>query len=163
MEVAIERLHVFDRADAGDLVEWAKLFDVQKIPDLDLAVLAEAEFLNSFRRLLRLSRAQRHAEDLYTIMFCGVANQGAPPAAHVEKPLARLEPQFATNQIELCHLRFVDCRIRFFEISATVNELRIEPEPPEFHRQIVMVTDRFPRPAGRTAITCQFRRVIRPA
>ena len=162
IKVALERLHVFDRADAGDLVERTQRFGVEKIPDLDLAAFAQAERLNSLRCLLGLSRAQRQAEGPYSIMFGRVANQRAPATAHVEKPFPRLEPQFATNQIELRHLRLVDGSVRFFEIGAAVNELRIEPEPPEFHRQIVVVTDRLPRPASRMTIARQSRRVIGP-
>jgi hypothetical protein len=52
---------MFDRAHAGDLVERSQFLDIEEIPHLYLATLAQAQLPDSFYGVLCLVLGQRYA------------------------------------------------------------------------------------------------------
>ena len=75
------------------------------------------------------------------IALRGVEQERAPAAADVEEALARRESQLAADVVELLHLRCVESVGSGTEISARVDEIRVEPHGVERIGHVVVVTD----------------------
>src|SRR5262245_25059124 len=72
-------------------------------------------------------------------MLGGVAREGAPSAADVEKFFAGPQTQLAADHVELVALRGGEVVVPVFEIGAGVDHLGIEKERVERVRQVVVV------------------------
>src|SRR5436189_275919 len=68
-------------------------------------------------------------------------NERAPATANVEQSLARAQPQFTTDVIELLFLRGTEITVRRLEIRARVNHAPIQPEPVKIIRNVIMKCD----------------------
>ena len=77
------------------------------------------------------------------VVLGGVNGERAPAATYVEKCLIWLEPQLATNHVELVALRSREVVVRLGEKGAAVDHLGIEKERIEFVRKIVVILNVF--------------------
>ena len=83
--------------------------------------------------------------DRDSIVAGHVYGQSAPTAADIDHGLARPQPQFAADVIQLGQLRFGQGHVVPGEICTTVDHLRIEPELIKVVADVVMPMYVFPR------------------
>jgi hypothetical protein len=70
-----------------------------------------------------------------------VLDERAPAAAHVEEPLPRGEAELAADEIELRALRLLEPLPAGREVRARVDHARVEEQPVEVVRHVVVVPD----------------------
>src|SRR5436853_431975 len=83
-----------------------------------------------------------HAAGVHAVALGRPHDQAAPPAADVEEPLARLEPQLPAHEVELVLLRLVEVAVGAAVVGAGVDHAPVEEEGVELVRRVVVIRDR---------------------
>ena len=132
---------VLDHPDARDGVE-AVIGEVAIVGYPDLDQVADPGFPRPLGGELGLRRRKGDPERRDAVLAGGVDHEAAPAAADVEHPLAGLELQFPTDQLELRLLRFLQGLGPLLEQGAAVGHRLVEEECEEIVRDVVVVTHR---------------------
>ena len=82
--------------------------------------------------------AERQADDVDVVFLDRAQHRGAPAAADVQQRHPGLQPQLAQRQIDLGDLRLFQRHVVALEVRAAVGLRRIEEEPEEVVRQVVV-------------------------
>src|ERR1700733_195212 len=91
--------HMFEHADASDLVVDRIALQVAVILQLDADSVGESRLGDALLRHLQLLRTQGHAVGTDPVALCCVNHERAPTAADIEKVLSRPQRQLAANVI----------------------------------------------------------------
>src|SRR4029079_13435064 len=97
---------------AGDFVVAVARLQITIVANLHPAAVAESGGGDTLSRQRCLVLAESDARRIDTVVLRGVHDEATPAAADVQKPLARLEPQLATDQIQLRFLGGVERLVR---------------------------------------------------
>ncbi len=139
--VVVLRSYVLDHSERHEGVEAAPNIAIVFLNKFDLG--GEAFFFSSFPGEHNLFVGDIECSYPHTVVFGHVQGESPPPAAGLGHYLARLQPKFLANQIELRALCFFQRCRAIRKIRARVNHFGIEPKLVEICREIVMVVDVF--------------------
>ena len=95
------------------------------VPDLD--AVGKSRIGDRLLGPLGLAARERHADRSNAVVRRGVQDHPAPPAAHVEQPHPRLEPELAAHELVLLGLRVLERDVRAGR-SHTAHEYVIEAD-----------------------------------
>ncbi|MEZ0052043.1 hypothetical protein ABIA30_003055 [Mycobacterium sp. MAA66] len=98
-------------------------------------------FAEQLRHVRRLILGQRQSDDLDVIGLDRAFHRCAPTTSDIEQLHARREAQLAERQVDLCQLRFLQRHVVVFEICTAVGLTRVEEQPEEVVRQVVVRLD----------------------
>ena len=132
---------LLEHADRGDLVELA--LHLREKSFRTISTLSCRPRRATFSRAsVACSSDKRHAGRLDAVMLRGMADERAPAAADVEEAIARLQPQLAADHVELVVLRAGEIVVPVgLKVGAGIDHLRIEEEPVEGVRDVVVIGD----------------------
>ena len=133
--------HVLEHPDARDLVVELALRQILVVDELDAHAVAEAARLDLARHVLELVLRQRDARRVDAVVLRRPEDQASPAAADVEERFARTKPELPADVVELSRLSVGERIALGGEVRARVNHPRIEPQPVERVRDIVVMRD----------------------
>ena len=105
-------------SDRDDLVENRLSRNFAVVPTADFDPAGKTVGGGAIFGISELLIAERTADAVDPVTGRGPAQQAAPAAADVEKPVTGLEPQLAAEAIELLLLRRIEILIAVLKISA---------------------------------------------
>ena len=133
----LERLEGADADDAVDgLVEL--LPTVQQHPAGALGV----QLVEHLLHMNGLVLGQRETHHVDVVLLDGAPHGGPPAAADIEQRHTRLQPELGQREVDLGELRLLQRDVpAAVEIGTAVGHRRIEEQPEEFVRQVVVRLD----------------------
>ena len=132
---------LLEHADRGDLVELALHLGEVLAASISTRSCRPSRAIFS-RASAACSSASVTPVRLDAVMLRGMADQRAPAAADVEQAIAGLQPQLAADHVELVALRAGEIVVPVrLKVGAGIDHLRIEEEPVEGVRDVVVIGD----------------------
>src|SRR5215469_11105871 len=111
---------------------------------MNFGTRSELGFLDTLVGEIGLLLAQRDANCMDPVIAGSMQDQAAPPTADIQQALARPQPKFAADVIQLLLLRSIEGILSRVEICAGIHHAAVQPKLVKLVRNVVVKADSLP-------------------